>query len=173
MKKTVERVTSCRWPTEFGEFQLIAYQDSIDDKLHFALVKGQIPANEPILVRVHIHNTLCDLTASVRDECGWPVRDALRRVAEEDSGVVVILHQQEQPGTIVNRIRHCCRQDQGEDLPAQPPTHELRTYGLGAQILSDLGIQKMRVLSAPKKMHALSGFGLEVVDYINNDRTNT
>jgi 3,4-dihydroxy 2-butanone 4-phosphate synthase/GTP cyclohydrolase II len=167
-EKTVERVTSCSWPTEFGEFQLVAYQDSIDDVLHFALVKGQIQSNLPVLVRVHIRNTLCDLTASVREECGWPLRDALKRVAEEECGVVVILHQPEEPGAILNRIRYCCRQDEGEELPAQPPTHDLRTHGLGAQVLSDLGVCKMRVLSAPKKMHALSGFGLEVVDYVND-----
>ena len=167
-EKTVERVTSCRWPTEFGEFELVAYQDSIDDILHFALVKGQIQSNQPVLVRVHIRNTLCDLTASLREECGWPLRNALKRVAEEECGVVVILHQPEEPKAILNRIRYCCRQEEGEELPAQPPTHDLRTHGLGAQVLSDLGVCKMRVLSAPKKMHALSGFGLEVVDYVND-----
>jgi 3,4-dihydroxy 2-butanone 4-phosphate synthase / GTP cyclohydrolase II len=169
-EKTVERITSCRWPTEFGEFQLIAYQDSIDNVLHFALVKGEIKSDEPILVRVHIRNTLCDLTASRREECGWPLRDALKRVAEEECGVVVILQPQEEQHALINRIRYCCRQDDGEDLPAQPSTHDLRTHGLGAQILSDLGIRKMRVLSAPKKMHALSGFELEVVDYIYNEK---
>ena len=165
-EKTVERVTSCRWPTEFGEFQLVAYQDSIDNVLHFALVKGEILSNEPVLVRVHIRNAWCDLTASVRDECGWPLRDAIRRVAEEKCGVVVILHQQDESNVMLNRIRYYCRQDRGEDLPAHPPTHNLRTHGLGAQILSDLGVSKMRVLSAPKKMRAISGFGLEVVDYV-------
>ncbi|MDM8563919.1 bifunctional 3,4-dihydroxy-2-butanone-4-phosphate synthase/GTP cyclohydrolase II, partial [Candidatus Marithioploca araucensis] len=167
-EKTVEQVTSCRWPTEFGEFQLVAYQDRIDDILHFALIKGEIQSDDPILVRVHIHNALCDLTASVREECGWPLRDALRRIAEEKNGIVVILHQQDEAKTLVNRIYYCCRQDEGDDLPAQPPTYDLRTYGLGAQILSDLGVRKMRVLSAPKKMHALSGFGLEVVDYVDD-----
>jgi 3,4-dihydroxy 2-butanone 4-phosphate synthase/GTP cyclohydrolase II len=167
-EKTVEQVTSCRWPTEFGEFQLVAYQDRIDDILHFALVKGEIQSDDPILVRVHIHNALCDLTASVREECGWPLRDALRRIADEKNGIVVILHQQDEAKILVNRIYYCCRQDEGDDLPAQPPTYDLRTYGLGAQILSDLGVRKMRVLSAPKKMHALSGFGLEVVDYVDD-----
>jgi 3,4-dihydroxy 2-butanone 4-phosphate synthase/GTP cyclohydrolase II len=171
-EKTIERVTSCRWPTEFGEFKLFAYQDTIDNVLHFALVKGEIQSNEPILVRVHIRHALCDLTASVREECGWPLREALRRIAQEACGVVVILEQQEESKLLVNRILHYCRQDQGEDLPAQPPTNELRTHGLGAQILSDLGIRKMRVLSAPKKMHAISGFGLEVVDYIYNEKIN-
>jgi 3,4-dihydroxy 2-butanone 4-phosphate synthase/GTP cyclohydrolase II len=169
-EKTVERVATCHWPTKFGDFQLVAYQDSIDDVIHFALVKGQIQSSEPVLVRVHIHNALCDLTASVREECGWPLRDALRRVADEECGIVVILHQPEDGKALLNRIRYCCRQDEGEDLPAQPPTHDLRTHGLGAQILSDLGVRKMRVLSAPKKLHALSGFGLEVVDYAINER---
>ncbi len=168
-EKTVERVTNCRWQTEFGEFKLFAYQDRIDDVLHFALVKGEIQSNEPILVRVHIHNALCDLTASVREECGWPLRDALKRIGNEKNGVIVILHQMEEANTLINQIRHCCRQDKGKDkdLPAHPPMRDLRTHGLGAQILSDLGIRKMRVLSAPKKMHALSGFGLEVVDYVD------
>jgi len=169
-EKTVERVANCDWPTKFGDFQLFAYQDSIDQVLHFALVKGKIQTNEPVLVRVHIHNSLCDLTATVREECGWPLRDALRRVAEEESGIVVILHQPDDQELLLNQIRHCCRQDKGEDLPAQPSTHDLRTHGLGAQILSDLGVTKMRVLSAPKKIHALSGFGLEVVDYVVNDK---
>ncbi|MEN8215444.1 MAG: bifunctional 3,4-dihydroxy-2-butanone-4-phosphate synthase/GTP cyclohydrolase II [Pseudomonadota bacterium] len=169
-EKTVERVATCHWPTKFGDFQLVAYQDRIDDVIHFALVKGQIQSSEPVLVRVHIHNALCDLTASVREECGWPLRDALRRVADEECGIVVILHQPEDGKALLNRIRYCCRQDKGDDLPGQPPTHDLRTHGLGAQILSDLGVRKMRVLSAPKKMHALSGFGLEVVDYIINER---
>ncbi len=166
-EKTVERIASCRWPTEFGDFQLIAYQDTIDSAIHFALVKGSLSPQEPALVRVHIRNTLCDLTASLREECGWPLRDTLRRVAQEEKGVVIILQQEEDAHAMINRIRYCCRQDQGEDLPSQPPKHELRTHGLGAQILSDLGVRKMRVLSAPKKMHAISGFGLEVVDYVN------
>lgn len=165
-EKTVERVASCRWPTEFGEFQLIIYQDSIDKMMHFALIKGQLNLQEPVLVRVHIRNSLCDLTTSLREECGWPLRDTIKRIAEEGKGVVVILQQQEDAQALVNRIRSYCRQEQGEESPTQPHAHNLRTHGLGAQILSDLGIHKMRVMSAPKKMHAISGFGLEVVDYV-------
>ncbi len=169
-EKTVTRLSSCRWLTEFGEFQLLVYQDGIDDTLHFALVKGDIQSSEPVLVRVHIRNALCDLTGSVRDECGWPLREALKRVAEEECGVVVILHQREDAQTMINRLLYYCSQDEGKDLPAQQSAHDLRTHGLGAQILSDLGVRKMRVLSAPKKMHALSGFGLEVVDYVTNEK---
>lgn len=168
-EKSVQRVANCRWPTEFGDFELIAYQDTIDNKaVHFALVRGQLDVLEPILVRVHIRNTLCDLTTSLREECGWPLRETIKRVAEEQKGVVVILQQEEDAAALINRLRDCCRHDEGEDLPSQSSPHDLRTYGLGAQILSDLGVRKMRVLSAPKKMHAISGFGLEVVDYVYN-----
>ncbi len=169
-EKTVDRITDCKWPTEFGDFKLVAYKDSIDNVIHFALVKGQIKPDEAILIRVHISNTLCDLTTSTRETCGWPLRNAIKRVAEEEAGIVVILNQKEEAKTLLQRINHCCKRDEGENSPAQPPVHDLRTHGLGAQILSDLGVRKMRVLSAPKKMHALSGFDLEVVDYINNER---
>jgi 3,4-dihydroxy 2-butanone 4-phosphate synthase/GTP cyclohydrolase II len=165
-ERTVQRVASCNFPSEFGLFQLIAYQDSIDNALHLALVKGDIQAKNTTLVRVHIRNKLCDLPALINDECGYPLRDALHRIAQEESGVVVVLFPAEDPQALIERIKYRHSRDQGEDLPAHPVSADLRTYGLGAQILADLGIRKMRVLSAPKKMHAISGFGLEVVDYV-------
>lgn len=165
-EKTVVRVAECEMPTTFGTFRLVAYQDTIDNEIHFALVKGDICPEEPTLVRVHIVNPLCDLTSSVRDECGWPLRNALRRVAEERRGVVVILQQQEDTKALLKRMVHCSKYDLGEELPAAPHKQDLRTHGLGAQILSDLGVRDMRVLSAPKKMHAISGFGLKVVEYV-------
>jgi 3,4-dihydroxy 2-butanone 4-phosphate synthase/GTP cyclohydrolase II len=168
-EKTVERVGSYRLPTEFGEFKLVAYQDSIDQSVQVALVHGEIDANHPALVRVHIRNTLCDLTFSQREDCGWPLREAMARVAAEPGGgVIIVLSQPETPEQLISRIRYYQRHDAGEDLPAHPGGSDLRTYGLGAQMLSDLGVRKMRVLSAPKKMHALSGFGLEVVEYVNH-----
>ncbi len=167
-EKTIERIASCRWPTEFGEFQLTAYQDSIDSTLHLALSKGQLDPQQPVLVRVHIRNTLCDLTAGIREGCGWPLYHTLKRIAEEPTGILIILQQPEDIQMVVNRIRHCCQQDQeNRTLPTSSSAYDLRTYGLGAQILSDLGVRKMKVLSAPKKMHAISGFGLEIVDYVN------
>lgn len=171
-EKTVERVTAhCELPTEFGKFQLFAYQDTITDTVHFALLKGKINPQEPILVRVHIHNMLCDLTASLRDECGYPLRSALQRISQEEDGIILILQQQQDTQVLLNSLKYYCRHDRGEDLPAHPHSDRLRTYGLGAQILSDLGVTKMRVLSAPKKMHGISGFGLEVVDYVNPEGT--
>ena len=164
-EKAVERVSSCKLPTEFADFQMVAYHDSLEDVVHIALVKGEIKADSIPLVRVHLKNTLCDLAASLRDDCGWPLRDVLRRVGEADTGVVVILHQKETAKQLIQRIETYKQLDQGEDMPAHP-NGDLRTFGLGAQILADLGVQKMRVLSAPKKIHAISGFGLEVVEYV-------
>jgi len=165
-EKAVEQVASCKLPTEFGEFTLYAYQDAIEDAVHLALVKGEIRGDESTMVRVHLQNTLCDLTNSLRGDCGWPLNDVLQRISAADSGVVVILNQREQPRHLISRIMHYAQQDAGQDLPGQPHNWDLRTFGLGAQILSDLGVRKMRVLSAPKKIHAISGFGLEVVEYI-------
>jgi 3,4-dihydroxy 2-butanone 4-phosphate synthase/GTP cyclohydrolase II len=167
-EKAVERVSSCKLPTEFGEFQLHAYQDSIDETLHMALVKGKIDAETPTLVRVHLQHYLCDLTFSLRDDCGWPLRDILKRISEAGEGVAVILQQQESADSIIRRIQNYALQDTGEDLPAQHHKEDLRTFGLGAQILADLGVRKMRVMSAPKKIHAISGFGLEVVEYVHD-----
>jgi len=166
-EKTVQWVAQCELSTEFGMFQLVAYQDGIDNALHFALVKGQVDPHQATLVRVHIRNKLCDLPALLNDECGYPLREAMRRIAQEESGVVVVLYPSEDPFALIERIKYRERQSKGEELPAHPVSADLRTYGLGAQILADLGIRKMRVLSAPKKMHAISGFGLEVVDYVN------
>ncbi len=165
-EKTLVRVASCRLPTAHGEFELVAYQDSIDGLLHFAMVKGKVTADTPTLVRVHISNMLCDLTSSIREECGWPLNDVIRRIAQEENGIVVILNQNQDAQHIIKMIQNNARRDEGKK-PAHPTSiHDLRTHGLGAQILADLGVRKMRVLSAPKKLHAISGFKLEIVDYV-------
>ena len=163
---TVERVAECEMPTEYGDFRLVAYRDLLNRELHVALVKGELKPEEPALVRVHLQNTLCDLFGNKRD-CGWPLSDALRRIEQEGQGVAVILRQQEDDENLIRHIKDYELQDQGVNLPEKEKTDDLRTYGIGAQILIDLGVTHMRVLSAPKKMHALSGFGLDVVEYVN------
>jgi 3,4-dihydroxy 2-butanone 4-phosphate synthase / GTP cyclohydrolase II len=169
-EKTVERVAECDLPTEFGDFRLVAYEDSIEKDVHLALIYGALDVNRPVLVRVHVQGMLCDLLGARTGDCGWPLRHALERVAREGGGVVIVLGKPEDPVSLVRRIRHYA-----EDGPhSEPPRRsggreELRTYGIGAQILADLGISRMRVLSAPKKMHAITGFGLEVVEYVSGD----
>lgn len=168
-EKTVQRVADNNLSTEFGEFRLIAFEDTIQNDLHLALIKGQIKPEEPILVRVHIHNPIYDLTASIRNDTGWLLRDVLERVATESNALVLILCNQFTSDDLVQQIQNYdpASTHQPENTKHQSSKKDLRTYGLGAQILSDLGVRKMRVLSAPKKIHAISGFGLEVVEYID------
>ncbi len=164
-EKTVERVAECPLDTEFGQFQLTTYKDSIDGSFHMALVKGDVIADNPTLVRVHIENPLCDLTASSGLDCGWPLRDALQRVANEESGVVVILRNQVSSEDMINQIENSQRSV--EDKVTRSKTGDLRVIGLGSQILADVGVKKMCVLSAPKRIHSISGFGLEIVEYVS------
>ena len=167
-EKTVTRVAENSMPTEFGEFKMIAFQDTIESDLHYALVKGQIKADESILVRVHIHNPIHDLTASIRDDSGWPLRDVLQRVSSEENAIVLILCNQMSPEELIGQIEEYHGDIRTEENNQQQNMKkDIRTYGLGAQILSDLGVKKMRVLSAPKKIHAISGFGLEITEYVN------
>ncbi len=166
---SVERVAECVMPTEFGEFRLVAYRDLIEREMHIALVKGDIDGDQPTLVRVHMQGTLCDLFGNLRSDCGWSLRDALRYIAEQGGGVAVILRQQETAEELIRHIKDYQMEDEGVSLPRQGKGADLRTYGIGAQILLDLGVRRMRVMSSPKRMHGLPGFGLEVVEYISHE----
>jgi 3,4-dihydroxy 2-butanone 4-phosphate synthase/GTP cyclohydrolase II len=161
-ERSIERLAESRVPTEFGEFTLYCYEDHVHHDLHLALVRGRVDPAEPTLVRVHLLDTLGDVVGVRWERLGWPLRSALQRVAAEGSGVVVILRG-EDPRALLATLS-------GGPQPAATTADEpkdLRTYGIGAQILRDLGVRRMRVLSAPKRLHALSGFGLEVVEYID------
>ncbi|MFP5306945.1 MAG: 3,4-dihydroxy-2-butanone-4-phosphate synthase, partial [Gammaproteobacteria bacterium] len=164
---TVERVAETHVMTEFGEFRLVTYQDSIDNTVHLAMVKGQVEAAKPTLVRVHIRNTLQDVLGVRHEDFAWPLRRALQRVAEEGEDVVALLRKPESSRELMQQIVSLNKA--ALDEHAHDPQQVLRTYGIGAQILSDLGVRKMRVLSAPKRMQGISGFGLEVVDYVPCD----
>ena len=153
-------------PTEFGDFHVYAYQDAIHDDLHLAMVKGKINNERPILVRVHIHNPFEDLTASVRVNAGWPLRDALRRVGDAGEGVIVVLNNQVTNPDLIRQVKRFSDRALSSEPRREANPMDLRQFGLGAQILVDLGVRKMRVMSNPRKYHAISGFGLEVVEYI-------
>ncbi len=165
-EKSVERVAECQLPTEYGQFRLLAYQDYADKALHLALVKGEVLPDVPILVRVHLADTFTDLLAVQRGDGGLPLRVAMQRVADESSAVILLLQHEEKPADLVKRIRDYQLQDRGINLPRPETSSDLRGYGAGAQILSDIGVRKMRVMGAPKKLHGLDGFGLEVVEYV-------
>jgi len=166
-EKTVERVSECILPTDFGDFRLVAYQDCIDNELHLALVMGDVRPEEPTLVRVHMQNTLCDLFSTRHKACSWPMERAMKQVADEGKGVIVVLRNHDTTREIIQRMRDLQLHDREDSVPARDTQGHLRTFGVGAQILSDIGVRKMRVLSAPKSLHGISGFDLEVVEYVN------
>jgi 3,4-dihydroxy 2-butanone 4-phosphate synthase/GTP cyclohydrolase II len=161
---TIERVAETNVRTEFGEFHLVTYLDAIENTVHMALVRGKIDPAKPALVRVHVRNMLQDMLGVEHESFSWPLRSAMKRIADEGSGVVVLLRKPEPPRELVQQIVSL-------NLPQHEEAHDarplLRTYGAGAQILADLGVHKMRVLSSPKRMQAISGFGLEIVDYVS------
>jgi len=165
-EKTVECVADSILQTEFGDFHVYAYQDAIHDDLHLAMVKGKISGGKPVLVRVHIHNPFEDLTASARADAGWPLRDALRRVNDAGEGVIVVLNNQVTNADMIRQVKRFNEKGVLPETRHEINPMDLRQFGLGAQILVDLGVRKMRVMSNPRKYHAISGFGLEVVEYI-------
>ena len=127
---------------------------------------GEVTEDSPTLVRVHVQNSLSDLFGAQMDDIGWPLRDAMKRIADNGEGIAVVLGQQESPKDLVQRIQCYNEHDKSGEPVTREERHELRTYGIGAQILTDLGVRRMRVLSAPMVVHGLSGFGLEVVEYV-------
>jgi 3,4-dihydroxy 2-butanone 4-phosphate synthase/GTP cyclohydrolase II len=165
-EKTVERVADALMNTEFGPFRVLTYQDVVARQVHFALVKGEIQASESVMVRVHVQQLLSDLLGLRLPDSGWPLRDALQRVANEPSGVLIFLSRPEEPAALIRRMRGY---QFGASDPARvtDPSTELRTYGIGAQMLLDIGVQRMRVLGAPRRLTGLSGFNLEVVEYVS------
>ncbi|MGB9429753.1 MAG: bifunctional 3,4-dihydroxy-2-butanone-4-phosphate synthase/GTP cyclohydrolase II [Gammaproteobacteria bacterium] len=166
-EKTVERIAERTVPTEFGEFRMAVYEDRVNKTVHLALIRGELKPEQPALVRVHLQSTLNDVVGVRWDDLGWPLRNAMKRIGRE-GGVVVILRQVEDPAMLVERLRGHLN-GATPDEESAPAALVLRTYGIGAQILLDLGVKRMRVLSQPKKMHGLSGFGLEVVEYVTCD----
>ena len=172
-ERTVERVADCALPTEYGQFRLYAYQDRVDGALHFALLRGQPDPQTPALVRVQIENTLADLFGATAPDQTWSLRESLAEIGggEAEPACLLMLRRSDDRDEVLTRMREFEALSRSGEMTPQPrPASEqsqaLRTYGIGAQILTDLGIRRMRVLSMPKIMYGLSGFGMEVVDYV-------
>ena len=165
-EKTIERVSECQLPTEYGDFRLIGYQSVLDQKAHFALVYGEIKKDQPIPVRVHMLDTLCDVFGSQRAECGWSLHSAMRQVADEGAGAIVVLRKHEEARELLDKIQRFQLKDRHIQAPETMPEDDTKTYGLGAQIIADLGITQLRVIGSAWPMHALRGFGLEIVETI-------
>ena len=163
---TIERVAECKLPTEFGEFDLVTYRDTIDNQIHYALRKGNVTDNA-CLVRVHLQDTFTDLLHSNRSsDRSWSLDAAMQRI-NQDGGVLIILGKEETPEFIIHKVKMFEQQDNTTAPVMAKKQGTSRRVGVGSQILADLGVKDMRLLSSSdKRYHALSGFGLNVVDYV-------
>jgi len=159
-EKTIERLAECDFPTAYGDLKLLAYQNNLDQAVHYAVVKGEIKSDEPVLVRVHMEDKLLDTFRSTHSS-GWPLDDALSRIGEADCGVAVILSNTSQDKQILNWMTSHDNSGHNDEK-----NYDMRTDGVGAQILMDIGVHKMRLMAAPKVIHGLAGFGLEVTEYV-------
>ena len=165
-EKSVEHISTHDVVTDFGPFTLHTYRDLIEDRLHLALMRGVVSPEESFLVRVHVQNPLSDVLSIQRDDFGMPLRTALAQVDAANGGLVLVLGGDKEDDEILRQIQQKpepAMKSNGDNQHSR----ELRTYGIGAQIIADLGIRKMRVLSAPWKLTGLAGFGLEVEEYID------
>jgi 3,4-dihydroxy 2-butanone 4-phosphate synthase/GTP cyclohydrolase II len=171
-ERSVERLSEHSVQTEAGEFRLYTYQDCVSLEVHVALAHGRLDGEPSPLVRVHLADTLRDLLGLQGASRTWTLRAAMQRIVEAGSGVVVVLRQQESARELADAVRTFVAAAAPGALP-EPASSEadrtvLRTFGVGAQILKDLGVRRMRVLSAPKQMHGISAFGLEIEGYIGD-----
>jgi 3,4-dihydroxy 2-butanone 4-phosphate synthase/GTP cyclohydrolase II len=167
-EQSVEIVSDTSVTTRFGEFRLVCFEDHVNRAVHLALVRGDIDAKTPTLVRVHRQDTLGDVLGIRDPSLHRPLCDALEFIAAHGQGVAVVLRLEETARDLMHAV-----QALGPDEPDRGIRHaqkmDFRTFGIGAQILRALGVRRMRVLGVPKHMHALSGFGLEIVEYVAAD----
>lgn len=167
-EKTVVRGPECSIETEWGPWRLVAFEETVNRNVHLALVRGTVSSEQPMLVRVHLEDPLTDLTGQIRSPGAWTLHRSMAHIAAEGRGAVIVLRQTPDSVTLLSRIGDLALEEQGVKLPQPPVSAGLRTYGVGAQIVAELGIRRMRVLGTAKRMLGLSGFGLEVVEYIEH-----
>jgi len=170
-ERLVHRVAGARLPTPYGEFHIIGYRNDVDAAEHVALVYGEVTGQRSVLVRMHSKCLTGDVFGSARCDCGWQLHSAMRMIAREGRGVIVYLDQEGRGIGLLNKLKAYELQDAGrdtvtanEELGFKP---DLRNYGIGAQILLDLGLSSIRILTNnPRKLVGLEGYGLEIVERV-------
>jgi len=169
-ERSVQRISEQSVQTELGEFRLYAYQDEVSLEVHLALAHGRLDGPDTPLVRVHVTDTLRDLLGVHGAARAWTLRAAMQRIVTSGNGVVIALRHQESPRELADAVRSFAAPAGAGAGEAQAGEGAvLRTFGIGAQILKDLGVKRMRVLSAPKQMHGISAFGLEIEGYVGEE----
>ena len=167
-EKSIEWAAECNFETDYGVFRLVALHDVPYNEVHLALVMGRIERDEPTLVRVQPGNIVHDLLGA-HSERRWNIPRALEHIAKAGKGVLVVLNEQHQPQAVVRQVQNHKMRHLGVRLPGSNDGEDLRKYGVGAQILAELGVGRMRVMGKPRKLHGLSGFNLELVDFVGTD----